>query len=230
LQNAKKKLPISPRSKINKELRGTRVSPEIRKRFLLGEILRKQIKQSLHLKSVREEQVAYKIFSGSLIRHYKLQKPLGLSASLLRKYHRNQKPLEYNRSEKKQAAINREKVEKFFLSDEASIESPDKKSFKIKYGKKKLKKRKRYLKGTLKDLYVSYSQSAESPVSYSKFCDLKPFYVVCKDLKERDSCLCEQCENMSLLLKALNKAKAIDASTNLSLIRALCCVAVLKKI
>jgi len=142
LQNAKKKLPISPRSKINKELRGTRVSPEIRKRFLLGEILRKQIKQSLHLKSVREEQVAYKIFSGSLIRHYKLQKPLGLSASLLRKYHRNQKPLEYNRSEKKQAAINREKVEKFFLSDEASIESPDKKSFKIKYGKKKLKKRK----------------------------------------------------------------------------------------
>lgn len=43
-------------------------------------------------------------------------------------------------------------------------------------------------------------------------------------MQERDTCLCEKCENMHLLVSALNRAKAIDETSGLALIRSVCCL------
>lgn len=227
LQRAKKSKELSPRSKIKKFVRGKKISSEVRKKLVFGEVLQSEVKQSLGARSSKVKQAAYKIFSGSMIKHYKLQKQSGLSSYLLRRYGRNKcnKPLQYERAPKSHKVSSMKKVQDFFMSDEASIECADRKAFKIKFvsGSKKIKKRKRYLKGSLRDLYVSYSEKESKPISYSKFCEFKPFNVVKKDLKERDTCLCTLCENMELLLTALNEAGVLEVNSNLSLIRSLCC-------
>ena len=79
-------------------------------------------------------------------------------------------------------------MQDFFVSDSNSIECADKKALKSSFGKHRIKKRKRYLKGSLGDLYISYCETAESPLAYSKICAFKPFNVVYKNLKETPFC------------------------------------------
>jgi len=47
--------------------------------------------------------------------------------------------------------------------------------------------------------------------------------VVPKDLHERDTCLCEKCENFRLLIEPLKRVKAIEVNSPAALIRAMCC-------
>jgi len=94
---------------------------------------------------------------------------------------------------------------------------------KIQFGPKKRKERKRYLKASLQDLYISYCAKEETQVSYATFCACKPFYIVERNLKERDTCLCSRCENVELLFTALGRVKATKASTPLRLVSSMIC-------
>lgn len=102
LQRAKKSKELTPRSKMKKFVRGKKISSEVRKKLVFGEVLQSEVKQSLGARSSKVKQAAYKIFSGSMIKHYKLQKQSGLSSYLLRRYGRNKcnKPLQYERAPK----------------------------------------------------------------------------------------------------------------------------------
>ncbi|KAE8750603.1 hypothetical protein FOCC_FOCC002583 [Frankliniella occidentalis] len=224
LTNARKKIPLSPKSQINKEMRGKKINPVVKGKLILGEVLKRQVTESFSVKGNKIKGAAYKIFRGSLLKKYKLKGASGLSPKMLKKYsEKNMCPFQNSRARRQHSINKKADVEKFFCSDDNSIECADKRAVKICFGKNRVTKRKRYLKGRMSDLYLSYIQSDEKPVSYSTFCKFKPFYVVMKDLKERDTCLCTKCENMELLMQSLWQAGISPVSTNLSLLRSLCC-------
>lgn len=222
---------LTPRSKLNKELKGKKVSPIVKKKLLFGEVLKTQLKVNMSkFKSVKAKIVAHKLMAVNVIKKYKMLKQCTpfLSMQLLRKYRQEgfitSAALETTRRESHKKKTNIERIHDFFIREDVSSECPDKKAVKIKFGKNKTKLRKRYLRGTMRDLYKIYCKSVEKPLDYTKFCLYKPFNVVKPNLQERDTCLCDKCENMSLLVQALNRNKVLEETTGLSLIRSLCCL------
>jgi len=227
IQKLRDKKELTPRSKVRKLLRGKNVDPKIRRRLEFGEVLQKQITEAMKTRSWKVKKVFHQIFSGSLVKHYKMQRYVHgmLSKKCLRKARKakDKDPLECARATKQKHVSNIEQLKNFFERDDVSTVSPDAKGFVVQFKKGKVKKRKRFLQGTLPDLYKKYSESVPKPLSFSLFCQFKPFYVVKKSLKERNTCLCQLCENTLLLVKALNKAKLITEATSFDMIRSLCC-------
>ena len=121
-ERARKKLQPSPNTKVNRDTKGQKLSPDVRRKLVLGEILHRQVKQSLNLKSLRERQAAYKILSGSMIKHYRMTGYLGISSLLLRKYRK--KPnnnssseitnLEYERPKRQDQTIKQRSCRQIF--------------------------------------------------------------------------------------------------------------------
>lgn len=76
--------------------------------------------------------------------------------------------------------------------------------------KSKLKKQKRLLNATMKTLFTRFkTHHPKVKISYSLFCSLKPFWIVPPKVEKRDTCLCELCENFSLLIKKMKVLKMI---------------------
>ena len=81
---------------------------------MFAEVIKKQVKISLNSPSRKVKHAAYKIFSGSLVKHYRMQNHLKLSSHMLRKYAKTsiKGPLKYKERTDKQR--NRQKVTEFF--------------------------------------------------------------------------------------------------------------------
>lgn len=62
----------------------------------------------------------------------------------------------------------------------------------------KIKKQKRYLLDTLKNLHKKFLQIAPFVISYTGFNRLRPFWVVHPTLSNRETCACVIHENMDL--------------------------------
>ena len=215
---------LTPRSKVNKFLKGKKVDREVKRRLQFGEVLAAQIKENLKsTKSLCAKKTFCRIMTGPLIKRYKMQKHVsGFMAIHILKSLRKRKE-DCEKAPKKSSVSNGQKVKEFFERGDVSAECPDSKGFVVKFGKNRMKKRKRYLLGTLSDLYQKYREEVDEPLSFTTFCRLKPFYVVHKQTKERNTCLCQLCENTDLLIKALNKAKLIEVTRALALTRTMCC-------
>lgn len=74
-----------------------------------------------------------------------------------------------------------------------------------------VKKQKRFLNNTLKNLYNKFRE--ENPngfISYCSFCRYKPFWIVEKKISERDTCLCKLHENVKFMINKLHELKTLD--------------------
>lgn len=96
----------------------------------------------------------------------------------------------------------RKEVSKFLAKDESSRLTAGKKET---ITRKKIKKQKRLLTDTLKNLYKKFIM--EHPmyknISYSLFCKFRPFWIVPPNVTNRNTCLCKVHDNIKLLMSRL---------------------------
>jgi hypothetical protein len=109
----------------------------------------------------------------------------------------------------------------FFQKDDVSTLAPGKKDCIMR---KKTKKQKRYLNNSLQYLYQKFCEESDFIVCYCLFCQCRPFWVVQKNVNERDTCLCQKHDNAEMMvkqMKAVNIVTEGDAETLVQ--KGLCC-------
>ena len=112
-----------------------------------------------------------------------------------------------NMGSKKEAFnIVRAAVRKFFEQDDVSVQAP---GINDCITRRKVKKQKQYLSNSLKCLFRKFCEESECVISLSAFCNLHPFWVVPRNVHQRDTCLCYRCENMNFLYQALKREKVL---------------------
>ncbi|KAF9408110.1 hypothetical protein HW555_012084, partial [Spodoptera exigua] len=111
-------------------------------------------------------------------------------------------------------------VKSFYEDDENSKQCPGKQDYITRH---KLKKQKRYLTDSLKNLHRKYLDSGLPPISYVTFTRLKPFWVLQPSLNSRDTCLCKPHANMDLLISSLKHNKIIHENSTSEVLRSLTC-------
>lgn len=99
----------------------------------------------------------------------------------------------------------------------------------VKAGKKatitrnKEKKQLRLLNDSLKNLHAKFLIEKNLKISYSKFCSLKPYWVVKPKEKDRDTCLCKTHENFIFKVERLYKEGTIHTNNLEQVIKELVC-------
>jgi len=99
-------------------------------------------------------------------------------------------------------------IRSFYERDDVSRVCPGVKDTVTRRG---LKKQKRLLNDTIKNLHEKFTQEGNS-VSYSLFCRLRPFWVLPAMEKDRQTCLCAVHENTGFIANAVKNAGLIDCS------------------
>lgn len=122
-------------------------------------------------------------------------------------------------SNAKQTRI-RQIVLKFYEDDENSSMCPGKNDTITRNG---IKKQKRLMTDTIKNLHRKYIESGYPPISYVTFSRLKPFWVLQPKINMRNTCLCEKHENMDLLIASLKKNHIIKENSTTDVIKSICC-------
>uniref|UniRef100_A0A1B6LPS1 Uncharacterized protein n=1 Tax=Graphocephala atropunctata TaxID=36148 RepID=A0A1B6LPS1_9HEMI len=91
--------------------------------------------------------------------------------------------------------------------------------------KKKVKKQKRLLNDSLKNLHAKFI--VEYPMykhmSYSLFCRFRPFWIVNPSVTSRNTCLCKTHENVKLLMTRIAQDKILNERSDSELVKSLCC-------
>ena len=88
--------------------------------------------------------------------------------------------------------------------------------------KNKERKQKRVLTDTMKNLHNKFV-SGYMTISYSMFCQLRPFWIVQPRSNDRDTCLCITHTNFDLLLQSLNQKNIIAIPNHQKLLEYICC-------
>lgn len=130
--------------------------------------------------------------------------------SLINPYYK--KKLQLDETKKKTHKENerthkRLKVIEFFLKDENSRPAPG--IYEVITRKKK-KMRKRYLADTVQNLYAKFcEENGPIVLRRTQFYSLKPFWVVCLKVTERDTTACKEHENFQSIFDKLRYHKVI---------------------
>lgn len=111
-------------------------------------------------------------------------------------------------------------VIKFFEQDDVSRVEPGIKDTKTK---NKIKKQKRTLMGSLKNLHKKFEAEFGYSVPYSTFCSFRPFWVLLPNVKNRDTCACEKHENIGLIFEKLKSVKVLKYTDLDEMVKSLCC-------
>ncbi|XP_075977850.1 uncharacterized protein LOC142977668 [Anticarsia gemmatalis] len=89
--------------------------------------------------------------------------------------------------------------------------------------KNKIKKQKRYLTDTLKNLHEKYKTERNVNISYPTFCRLRPFWILMPNINSRETCLCKLHVNVNLMIQALWQKKITTISSYRDLLAKTCC-------
>ncbi|KAK6167043.1 hypothetical protein SNE40_021152 [Patella caerulea] len=117
----------------------------------------------------------------------------------------------------------KERILTFYERDDVSRIKPGKRDT---ITKQKNKKQIRLLTDTLLNLYNKFmSENTFIWVSYSSFCNLRPFWVKPPSLKDRDTCQCKRHENAQLLIEKLVSLKLTSSAFSSvdTFVDSLCC-------
>nr|CAI5836339.1 unnamed protein product [Callosobruchus analis] len=196
-------------------------------RMIEGQTLTTEVKQALRFadkknvlakndRSSRRALIA--TVSGELIKKYRFQEKLKMLIP---------KRLLYPKRKEKQFdriwTEVRRRVRKFYENDDSSRICPGKKET-ITF--KKVKKQKRYLNYSLKELHTKFcSTYPQTKISYSFFCRMRPFWVVPLNVKDRETCLCETHVNFQFLVSKLKFYGIIKESSSSEIIESITCSA-----
>lgn len=114
----------------------------------------------------------------------------------------------------------KKEVQEFFEDDAVSRLCPGKRATITYY--RKLKKQKRYLNSTMRNLYEDYKKN-HRVISYAIFCKLRPFWVLPLNAKLRETCLCITHDNINLLISKLKTLRIMNSNTPKNLLKEICC-------
>ena len=99
----------------------------------------------------------------------------------------------------------------------------------VKAGKKatitrrKEKKQLRLLNDSLKNIHAKFLVEEKIKISYSKFCALKPFWIVKASEKDRNTCLCKVHENCNYKLERLYKEGKVRSQSAEEVVKEVVC-------
>lgn len=175
----------------------------IRKTLLFAEVMKDQIVETKKIvKSKKEKQFLRIITTGSLVKKYRIKHYF---PRYFESRHTKRVPISTRNRKLTKAIVNHAKlIVKDFLEDDAhSRMAAGKKECITRH---KVKKQKRYLNDTMKNLHKDFLRSNPSMViGYSTFCKFKPFWVKASNVTNRDTCKCMICGNMEFLADCLNR-------------------------
>ena len=214
----------SPRTKARKQMRGGHGN--LRRTHVFHNTLVSQLRQTYHQKKIKEKQIISKVIAGNILKKYRLvyaaHKELGISYKTMRKNIMTP-GLQYSRKKHSNVVSNttKEKIKEFLERDNNSRATTGKKDI---ITRQKFKKQKRYLNDSLFRLYQSFKEEyPQVKISYSKFCDNRPFWVVKPSIQDRDTCLCKTHANIQLMADKLLYLKVISTNRIENLMHSLCC-------
>lgn len=199
----------SPKKKTNDFL-ATATSREVRCKLVFHNVLLKHLRSKYQSMSEEEKKRSFKqLFSGQLVRKYKLKKYLVKEIGLPKKIENAMTSARRSkyRSKSHRFAI---KVEKFLTRDDNSRSTAGRKETKTLA---KVKKQKRLLTDSLKNLHEKFlSENVDSKMSYALFCRLRPFWVVQPRESDRQTCLCRVHENFAFAIQKLHSLKVLNCT------------------
>lgn len=227
-KNKKKDIENPITRTVDNFLGGRKVDQDIRDKLALHEAMVLELKEKYSTPSYKEKQAVRKIACGKIVKKYckikqlvnvvphrtifsskKVEKKL---PSSFFKYVRNVNVTH--------TSYLRNSVVEFFEDDQNSRMCPGKKDCITRKG---VKKQKRYLNASLKDLHRKFITSSSFKISYSSFRALRPFWVVQPKITERDTCLCSTHENMRLLIQTMHSLRIISESSIEDIVSSVCC-------
>lgn len=216
----------SPDTKINKLTVNMELTPTVKRTLLFGEVIKKQlVENSKQLSSKKDKNILSKVISGRILKHYKMVGDIKkvVSYKMHSKQINNLNLSQYERKKRNGAVIERirKSIEDFLENDENSKMCPGKKDFVVKG---KLKKQKRLLLDSIKNLHKKYLQTSHPyRVSLTTFWRNRPFWIVAPKQSDRETCACIKHANMELLVFEMYKLNLIEISRPDSLMQTLIC-------
>ncbi|KAF9422926.1 hypothetical protein HW555_001469 [Spodoptera exigua] len=211
-----KKKVLTPKSKIEAMADDPNQKKELVKKALFGEIIQTQLLDKKVDTNQKTTTTAFKaILSSPLTHKYKIWR-LGNKAITYKKMGFNRTKYEAKRNRKGVEKI----IQRFYEDDNNSRCAAGKKEC---ITRNKIKKQKRYLLDSLKNLHQKFLKTNLMTVGYAEFCKLRPFWIVVPKLTDRDTCACIAHENINLKLDALKIANVLKFSTYQTALMILCC-------
>lgn len=201
----------SPASKV-KKLMKSGTPKQIARRMLFAETMSHAVEsgyKGLSSKQVKNQISSFIVNNASYFKKYRLMN--GLKSVSSKIFHMNHQ----HRSNNSRFKMNMKKLKtqveadviNFFEDDDYSRPCPGKRDF---FVRKQVKRQKRFLSGTLKNLHEKFCEKMGYRLSYATFCKLKPFWVVHWKVTERDTRVCKVHENMELLVTFLYAAGILE--------------------
>lgn len=209
-RDAKMKTAPSPIRKVDALIKDIHVPPEVRKQLLYSEVLTKQLEEKADSfpKNSKEKEVFHKCISGSTLRKYKM---LHMARKILpaRPRERNYNSILKSDVKVREIVLRqkvRQKVIDFFEQDDVSRMCPSKRDSVKNNG---IKKQRRVLLHTVKDLVPKFVKETGIVLSYATLLRAKPFWVVAPKSRDRETCLCVKHANFEEKFNKLKYAKEL---------------------
>ena len=206
---------LTPRSKTRKLLRCTypadvKVRRALTYHYALVEDIKKKYKES---KEEREKQYLAQLFTGKIVKKCRMEKFARDSLCIRsRRWKTITKKFNAIHKRQKKCGVAGEKlklaVTTFFERDDVSRSTTGKKDS-ITRGK--VKKQKRLLSDTLKNLHQKFLAEHAFKISYTLFCSLRPFWVRLPNVNDRETCLCKMHDNLAFLANKLRQLKLLQS-------------------
>ncbi|CAG9839219.1 unnamed protein product [Diabrotica balteata] len=182
LQRLRKPEKLTPNSKVEQMLNSPSSRDTVKKNLLFAEVLNQQLKENYSsLPSNKEKRIFKRMISGKLVRKYgilqneKNMKPLRKIGYV--------QLLENKRKAKTNCEIIKRKIINFLQDDSNTRLCAGKRNYLTKKGDRK---QKRVLVDTLRNLHISFMKNCNIKISYSRFCRLKPFWIIQPNCDKRD--------------------------------------------
>lgn len=209
----------SEKKRVRRLVDSLKVDKKIKKRLLFGEILTSQLKENFRQQGKSQDKRKFLLnISGDVIRQYGYTRYLCKIASTNILYSKQKIK---NKSIIDKILRAKKLVSEFLTQDDNSRLCPGKRDT-ITF--KKIKKQKRYLNDSLKNLYFKFKRNYPAKkMSYATFCKFRPFWVLQPKVKDRSTCTCISHANISLIISKLKHLKIINEGTSEALVNNLCC-------
>lgn len=224
--------PSSPSSKVKRIINNRPIPQDIENKLIEHVILEDQLETAAKsLTRHRDKKILGKIMrsAGNVVRKYKKIRYMSKFAPVrfMRRCSKTKLSaspnLEYEKTTRKTLVCTeaqKKDVQEFLERDSSSRMTSGKGET---ITKSKIKMQRRYLLKDMLDLHGEFQKTVDYSMSYSKFCKLRPFWVLFPKADQRDTCACHRHENMALILGKLHIEKVIPSRSSKALLKELTC-------
>ena len=214
----------TPRKRTKKLLKCFSVSKTVHKQLLFHHAIVDEIRiRYRNSRSERVKQLLAQVLTRGIVRRCKLQsyakKVLGIYSKwpVLGKGAPKKRQIRHGSAV---AAGLTSLVQQFYERDDVSRITTGKKDTKTEG---KIKKQKRILNDSMKNLHAKFLAEQPSTISYSLFCQLRPFWVVIPRAADRETCLCKLHSNFEFMLMRLIQKQVLTPSSLESIVESTAC-------